>query len=283
MRRTRRSRKSQRGGHPSPRKWGDRWTVVPCPARDKNYTPKLYTKIPGIQQPGIVVKASHRWCPFPPGEKRLYPMYFVSKVGKLTTHLLCKWLATPEQYIMTKIATIYSRVHNWVLGRKKSTNVGFRFREACFKVSALYALTNSSRIIDTFVGMCRTGTRQKDLHSFLYALSCRLDDNNRFVYGLAFFQRQWLMLRTSRVRDKSRILGEGKGSHVVQVTTRNHPPEFLKFCKRMGHAFQLIQPEKLGVSGLESRRMSRVLTGLDTSRRKLTVKIGPKRHSKRVR
>jgi len=236
----------------------------------QNYRPKHYLNTnPGFQQPGMVVKMSQRWALHRTTGTRKFHIYHHAESGKLSTHLLCTWVTTPEAYIATRIATCYQRLQAFI--RKRKRGISYRLREACFKVAVLYSLTNSNRVVDFFLGASRKRAKRTltKIHGFLHANACRLDENNRFVYGLAYFNRLWLMRRTS-VRDKSRIIDETRRSHVINVMTRGNPALFPKWLINHPRAFDSIN-DRIGRQGQVDRRFSKAPEGFERKSRNFKV------------
>jgi hypothetical protein len=146
-------------------------------------------------------RTSTRWFSCESSVRRVHAIPFVSKSGKLSINTLYFWRAYPEQVLFSMISTIYQRILKILI--KRFDYVSRRLRDACIKVSTIYAITKDDYIIDRFLGISKKWIPIKLISNLAHYFAFQLDDDKRFVYSQALKRADWLKYQVSRLGDKS--------------------------------------------------------------------------------
>jgi hypothetical protein len=201
------------------------------------------------RRPGMDFRTSERSFQSLKPERSVFAVPYFAASGKASNRTLYHWRAHPQQVFFSMLATIHSRVSSLVSKRfVKRTRQLF---DACFKVSALYAITHDDYILDRFLGMCRPCTPMKSVHGFLTFCVSQLDANNRFVYCHAMYQAKWLQFRVSSPRDKSRA-SRWVEDHIRpnDWTDISTPGDVLESWKAFANCMQFMKVTKIQCSGV---------------------------------
>lgn len=128
----------------------------------------------------------------------------ISNVGKFTGLSVGTFLCHKSQYIATVIATIAARLQKR-LKIHNTNHVVVKSRRLIIRSACYYAITKNAWFIDRFLHLSRNlESGKKSIEFLVCKFVSAMDDYSRFVYSQVCLQTNWLLLRASRPRDKSR-------------------------------------------------------------------------------
>jgi len=164
------------------------------------------------------MKLSKRWVPnYSESCLREFRFPYIDKVGKMSMSTLFTWTCHPLQGIASISSTVYSRLQKVII-RRHGLSALLRHYKVLFKVSAIYAITSNTWLMDRVLGMSQRKSGLKNVKGFLVRFERRLDVSQRFVYSQVCSQTNWLTSRAERPRAKSReIMGELPFSFASEV------------------------------------------------------------------
>jgi len=157
---------------------------------------------PGMRIPGMKIKQSTRWIDeFSSRCVREFNVPYIDKAGKDSIFTLAKWRCHPMQLVGSLVSTKFARIMSIL--RKRFRGKAKAFREIAFSAAAVSTITQSSWIIDRFLGVSRVFSKKRISHHIVQGAVRSLDDIQRFVYSQVCSQAYWLTSRSERPRDKS--------------------------------------------------------------------------------
>jgi hypothetical protein len=107
------------------------------------------------------------------------------------------------QMIGSLVSTKFDRMMA-ILNKRFPWREAKAFREQAFSAAAVSVITQSSWVIDRFLGISRNPKKRKISQRIISGSVRRLDDIQRFVYSQVWKQAYWLSTRSERPRDKSK-------------------------------------------------------------------------------
>lgn len=140
------------------------------------------------------MRTSMRWFDVKTSKRVFTPIPFVSKSGKFSVNTLCYWTAYPEQIVATLSSTVLSRLKK-IIARRFSWRYCKENLRLLAKISFLYTVTHSDYLMDRFLGILKRKANTGLAHRFLYHSTCKLGEDDRFVYNQLCNMSLWLSFR----------------------------------------------------------------------------------------
>jgi hypothetical protein len=157
-----------------------------------NRTPLVNYCVSSHTKPNRLVqfRNSERWCCKLPTRRAVYGIPFITKKAFISSNLVYYQKCSASQWFATTVSTVFGRLKKWWRTVGKNNKVRRNFNDCLLRLSLYYVITNQySTLLRIFQCAIRN---QKSAVKFLYRMTSQMDENQRFLYGLALQSAHWL-------------------------------------------------------------------------------------------
>jgi len=185
----------------------------------KNRDPLVPYCVSSFTKPNRLVafRSSERWTAGLKSKTTIRGIPFITRHGFISSNLVYYQKCSAAQWFATVTSTIFKRLQRWWHKLSKiNSKVPRNFNDFLLRLSLYYVLTDRYSVL-LRIFQCAIRNR-KSARAFLYKVTSQMDENQRFLYGLALQSAKWLQLRGEPPRVKSIMLYRLSGLRQLPFT-----------------------------------------------------------------